>query len=194
MANLFDINSAPTTEPTVFTVGDFGQWKRPDLSANYPPSDYTLTYVARLTKGGSSEIKVVATNVDGVHVFTVNSSESSSYDAGLYHWQLEVEQNATGNRAVVQTGNVQIAVDLDNNDTDPRIHAEIMVSKIEGLLEGKADSDVTSYSIAGRSISKMSFQELVDARDHYRKEVVKYNNEVAMKNGRQGTSTIKVRF
>jgi hypothetical protein len=194
MANLFDVNSAPTTEPTVFTVGDFGQWKRPDLSANYPTSDYTLTYVARLTKGGSSEIKVVATDLDGVHLFTVNSNTSSSFDAGLYHWQLEVEQDSTGNRAVIQTGNVQVAVDLDDNNTDPRIHAEIMVSKIEGLLEGKADSDVTSYSIAGRSISKMSFQELVDARDHYRREVVKYNNEVAMKNGRKGTSTIKVRF
>lgn len=194
MANLFDVNSAPTSEPTVFTVGDFGQWKRPDLSTTYPPAEYTLTYVARVSQGGSSEIKVVATNSSGVHLFTVNSSESASFEAGVYHWQLEVEQISTGNRAVIQTGNVTITVDLDENNTDPRIHAEIMVDKIQGLLEGKADSDVTSYSIAGRSISKMSFQELVDARDYYRKEVVKYNSEAAMKNGRSGTSTIKVRF
>lgn len=194
MANLFDVNSAPTSEPTVFTVGDFGQWKRPDLSTTYPPAEYTLTYVARVSQGGSSEIKVVATNSSGVHLFTVNSSDSDSFDAGVYHWQLEVEQISTGNRAVIQTGNVTIAVDLDENNTDPRIHAEIMVDKIQGLLEGKADSDITSYSIAGRSISKMSFQELVDARDYYRREVVKYNSEAAMKNGRKGTSTIKVRF
>lgn len=194
MANLFDVNSAPTSEPTVFTVGDFGQWKRPDLSTTYPPTEYTLTYVARVSRGGSSEIKVVATNSSGVHLFTVNSSDSDSFDAGVYHWQLEVEQISTGNRAVVQTGNVTITVDLDKNNTDPRAHAEIMVDKIQGLLEGKADSDVTSYSIAGRSISKMSFQELVDARDYYRREVVKYNSETAIKNGRKGTSTIKVRF
>lgn len=192
--NIFDVSTAPTTEPTTFTVGDFGQWKRPDLSQTYPPADYTLTYVARLTQGGSSEIKVESTDVDGVHVFTVNSSDSEGYDAGLYHWQLEVEQKSTNNRVVIQSGEVVINVDLDENNTDPRTHAQIMVGKIESLLQGKADSDISSYSIAGRSLSKMSFQELVDARDYYRKEVASEKNKNALKNGRQGASTIKVRF
>jgi hypothetical protein len=192
--NIFDVSTAPTTEPTTFTVGDFGQWKRPDLSQTYPPADYNLTYVARLTQGGSSEIKVESTDVDGVHVFTVNSSDSEGYDAGLYHWQLEVEQKSTNNRVVIQSGEVVINVDLDENNTDPRTHAQIMVGKIESLLQGKADSDISSYSIAGRSLSKMSFQELVDARDYYRKEVASEKNKNALKNGRQGASTIKVRF
>jgi 5-hydroxyisourate hydrolase-like protein (transthyretin family) len=178
----------------VFTVGDFGQWKRPDLSEDYPPAEYTLTYVARLTQGGSSEIKVVATNDNGVHLFTVESSVSEDYDPGIYHWQLEVEQISSGNRTVLQTGEVTIQVDLDVNNTDPRIHAEIMVSKIETILEGKADSDVSSYSVAGRSLTKMTFQELVDARDYYRKEVVLYRNKLSIKNGRKSSSTIKVRF
>ena len=192
--NIFDVNNAPTVEPSSFTVGDFGQWKRPDLSSIYPPDEYNLTYVARISKGGSSEIKVVATNSNGVHLFTVDSGVSASFDAGTYHWQLEVEQISSGNRLVLQTGLVDIIVDLDENNTDPRIHAEIMVDKIQTVLEGKADSDVSSYSIAGRSITKMSFNELVEARDFYRKEVVQYKNQAAIKNGKKGTQTIKVRF
>jgi 5-hydroxyisourate hydrolase-like protein (transthyretin family) len=194
MANIFDTAAASTIEPEAFTVGDFGQWKRPDLSSDYPPTEYNLTYVARLTNGGSSEIKIVATNDDGVHLFIVPSSESEGFNPGVYHWQLEVEQISSGNRTVLQTGEVIIKVDLDINNTDPRTHAEIMVSKIETILQGKADSDVSSYSVAGRSLTKMTFQELIEARDYYKKEVVKYRNDLAVKNGRKSSSTIKVRF
>lgn len=194
MANIFDIANAPTTEPSTFTIGDFGRWKRPDLSADYPPAEYNLTYVARLTGGASTEIKVVASNVDGVHVFTINSSESSSYSAGHYHWQLEVEQISSGNRVVIQTGSVDIIVDLDENNADPRTHAQIMVGKIESILQGKADSDVSSYSIAGRSLTKMSFNELIEARDYYRKEMVKEQRLDDIKSGRTGKATIQVRF
>ena len=194
MANIFDIDNAPTTEPTRFTVGDFGRWKRPDLSATYPPADYTLRYIARFSKGGNDEINVVASNVDGVHVFTIESSESDDYDAGHYHWQLEVEQTSSGNRVVIQTGTVDIVEDLDGNNVDARTHAEIMVSKIESILQGKADSDVSSYSIAGRSLTKMSFAELTDVRDFYRKEMVKEQRLHDIRNGKTGQSTIKVRF
>jgi hypothetical protein len=194
MNNIFDSSNAPTTEPEVFTVGDFGQWKRSDLSSVYPPSLYTLTYIARLSQGGSSEIRVSATNDNGVHLFTVTSSDSSSFDPGNYHWQLEVEQNSSGNRVVIQTGDVKIRVDLDENNTNPATHAETMVSKIESILQGKADSDVSSYSIAGRSLTKMTFNELIEVRDYYRKEVVAEKNKNSIRNGKGTSSSIKVRF
>ena len=69
-----------------------------------------------------------------------------------------------------------------------------MQSKIESLLSGKADSDVANYSIAGRSLTKLTFEELRDARDFYRQEVLHENNELDLKNGRKGSSTIQVRF
>ena len=84
--------------------------------------------------------------------------------------------------------------DLDNAGTDLRSHAALMVSKIESILVGKADSDVSSYSIAGRSLSKMSFQELIEARDYYRAEYQKEKSAEDAKNGRKGVSTIQVRF
>ena len=69
-----------------------------------------------------------------------------------------------------------------------------MVEKIESILAGKADSDVSSYSIAGRSLTKMSFTELLEARDYYRAEANKEKAASDAKNGRKGVSTIKVRF
>jgi hypothetical protein len=53
---------------------------------------------------------------------------------------------------------------------------------------------VSSYSIAGRSLTKLSFQELLDARDYYRREIVKHTNDELLKRGKSSGSTIQVRF
>jgi len=113
---------------------------------------------------------------------------------GKYHWQLEITQTSSGNRIVVDIGDFEAIPDMDDNQADPRIHAEIMVDKIESILQGKADSDVSSYSIAGRSLTKMSFDELLAARDRYRAEVVNHENREKVKRGKANGSTIKVRF
>jgi len=194
MANLFDAANAPEGEPTEVVVGDFIQWKRSDLVDDYPLAEYSAEYVARITGGGSNEIKLPATETGGTYLFTVDSATSADFAPGLYHWQLEVTQTSSGNRIVVDIGDFTAIPDMDDNQADPRIHAEIMVDKIESLLAGKADSDVASYSIAGRSLTKLSFQELLDARDHYRREVVQHNNAELVKRGKKNGSTIQVRF
>lgn len=196
MANLFDAANAPEGEPREIVVGDFLQWKRSDLVEDYPHAEYSAEYVARISGGGSSEIKLPATEPAGAdyYLFTVDSVTSADFVAGFYHWQLEITQTSTGNRIVVDIGDFTAIPDMDNNQADPRIHAEVMVDKIESILEGKADSDVSNYSIAGRSITKMSFDELMVARDRYRAEVTKHNNKELVKRGKSNGSTIKVRF
>lgn len=194
MSNLFDAANAPTTEPEEIVVGDFLQWKRPDLVTDYPPASYTATYVARITGGGASEIQLVGTNSNGVYLFTVTSATSSGFTAGQYHWQLEIVQNSSGNRIVVDRGYFEAIVDLDVNNADPRTHAEIMITKIESLLSGKADSDVANYSIAGRSLTKLTFQELIQARDYYKKEHRKEEIDERIRRGIATGSTIQVRF
>jgi hypothetical protein len=194
MANLFDAANAPTTEPEEFVVGDFVQWKRTDFVADYPTADYSAQYVARLHQGGNAEFTVSATEVSDGYLFTIDSTASAAITAGLYHWQLEITQTSSGNRIVIASGDFNILVDLDDNQADPRIHAEIMINKIESLLSGKADDDVASYSIAGRSLTKLSFTELTEARDYYRREVVEHTNKERIKRGKKGNETIKVRF
>jgi hypothetical protein len=195
MANLFDAANAPEGEPIEFIVGDFLQWKRSDIAQDYPPSAHSAEYVARIKSTSSGEIKIAATEPSGddYYLFSVASAVSADFVAGDYSWQLEITETSSGNRITVDEGDFTIVGDLDN-DADPRIHAEIMVDKIESILEGKADSDVSNYSIAGRSITKMTFDELLAARDRYRAEVTKHNNKELVKRGKQNGSTIKVRF
>ena len=197
MANLFDTANAPEGEPIEVVVGDYLQWKRSDIAADYPTSSgYTAEYVARITGGGSTEIKLpqAAGSTDDYYLFQVSSETSTAFLPGLYHWQLEITQTSSGNRLVVDIGDFTAIPDMDNNQADPRIHAEIMVDKIETILAGKADSDVASYSIAGRSLTKMSFSELLDAREYYKREINNHNNKELLKRGKSNGSTIKVRF
>lgn len=197
MANLFLAANAPEGEPDEIVVGDFIQWKRSDIAQDYPTSTgYTAEYVARITGGGASEIKIAqaAGSTDSYYLFTADSTTSADFAVGLYHWQLEITQTSSGNRVVVDLGDFEAIPDMDNNQADPRIHAEIMLTKIESLLSGKADSDVASYSIAGRSLTKLSFAELVEARDYYRREIVQHENKALVKRGKKTGSTIQVRF
>lgn len=194
MANLFDAANAPEGEPLEIVVDDFLQWKRSDLVQDYPLASYSAQYVARITGGGNTEVILPATETGGTYLFTVSSATSADFVPGFYHWQLEVIQTSTTNRIVVDRGEFTAIVDLDINGSDPRSHAQIMIGKIESILQGKADSDVGSYSIAGRSLTKMSFAELMDARDIYKAE---FNREVIKDRVRRGKSTgatVKVRF
>ena len=194
MANLFDESNAPEGEPLKVVVGDFIQWKKTALAESYPPATHSAEYVARVTAGGSSEIKLAAIERTGYYLFQVPSATSEAFTPGFYHWQLEITETATGNRIVVERGEFEAIPDLDNNGADPRSHADIMVDKIESLLEGRADKDVSSYSIQGRSISKMSVADLLQWRDYYRKEQAKERRDNAIALGRPTKTTMKVRF
>ena len=55
MANLFDPSLAPEGEPKKIVVGDFLQWKRSDLVADYPLATHSAEYVARIHGGGDTD-------------------------------------------------------------------------------------------------------------------------------------------
>jgi len=194
MANLFNENEAPEGEPLKIVVGDFIQWKKSSLAETYPPALYSANYVARLTAGGASEVQIAATETSSYYLFTVSSATSAAFVSGFYYWQLEVTQTSSGNRIVVERGEFEFVQDLDNNGADPRSHAEIMLDKIQSLLQGRADKDVSSYSIQGRSIAKMSIVDLLQWRDYYRKEVLKERRDNAISLGKPTKTTMKVRF
>jgi hypothetical protein len=194
MANLFNENEAPEGEPLKIVVGDFIQWKKSSLAETYPPALYSANYVARITAGGATEVQIAATETSSYYLFTVSSATSAAFVSGFYHWQLEVTQTSSGNRIVVERGEFEFVQDLDNNGADPRSHAEIMLDKIQSLLVGRADKDVSSYSIQGRSIAKMSVVDLLQWRDYYRKEVLKERRDNAISLGKPTKTTMKVRF
>jgi hypothetical protein len=195
MANAFDATNAPEGIPETIVVGDFVQWKRSDLVTDYPVASYSANYVFK-KKDGSSEFQIASSGASpsGYFLFNATNSSTYAYEAGEYFWQLEIIRSSDSERIVLSRGEIEVIADLDISGTDIRSHNEIMLSKIQSLLEGKADSDVSSYSIAGRSLTKMGFQELVDAKNYYKSEVLREKRLLDAKNGRSGASTVKVRF
>ena len=194
MANLFDTDNAPTIEPDVIVRGDRATWRKTNIGKDYPSTEYSVKYVSRISSaGGSHEFQVTGTADDNDYLFTITSDASDSFDLGHHHWQLEITRTSDSERIVTQTGSWDIITDLDNN-VDPRSHAEIMLDKIETVLQGRADADVLSYSINGRSLSKIPPNELVEWRDYYRQEVIKEHRIDHVRNGRAHGGTIKVRF
>lgn len=189
MANLFNVSESPMETPTQIVVGDYLLWRR-NLQ-DYSPTTYTATYVAKIAST-ASEIQITSTASDGNFLFTVTSATSAGFTAGEYYWQLEVSDGT--NRIVIERGMWTIIPDLDVGSADPRSHAEIMVAKIESILQGRADQDVSSYSINGRSLTRMGVTDLTDWRDYYKAEIVKQKREYRRQLGQATGSSIRVRF
>ena len=193
MANLFDSANAPDGVPEEIFVGDFVQFKITQFSADYSNSLHTMRLVSRIATGSNTEITITATSLDDDYLFSVPSATSADYNVGHYHYQLEIERDSDNERIIVDRGAIDIKTDYDNN-VDVRHHSEIMLGKIESILEGKADSDVSSYSIAGRSLTKFGIDELLQWRDYYRREVNQIKKKERIKHNRKTKSTIIGRF
>lgn len=195
MVNLFDQNNALTTEPTSVVIGTLVQWKRADLSDVYAPASYDLIYNIRLKNGAGVDKSVTATTAaDGSFLTSLTSNLTTTMVAGDYVWQAFISRKSDSAKVAVGTGELQLLSNLDQNGADNRSHAQIMVEKIQSLLEGRADKDVSSYSIQGRSLSKMSVTDLMMWRDYYRKEVVKEKQDALIAAGKASNATVKVRF
>ena len=194
MANLFDSANAASSEPADIYSGSLVQWKRADLAVDYPPSSYDLIYKARLRGGLNPEMSVTATNSNGEFLVTLTNAVTAAAVPGDYYWQAEIERKSDNARILVATGQWRVLPDLDQTGADPRSHAEVMLDKIQSLLEGRADKDVTSYSINGRSIAKMSVTDLLSWRDYYKREVNLERRKADAAAGKPSTATVKVRF
>ena len=194
MANLFDADNAPKEVPRSIVIGDLVQFKLTQYSTDYPNTSHSMTFMARSGTGANVEFSIAASNSGDDYLFSASSAATSAFTAGLYHYQIEVLETSSNNRLILDQGELDVTVDLDVNAVDPRTHAEKMLQKIEAVLENRADADVSSYSIAGRSLTKMTPEELLTWRDNYRREVKAYRRQLDVKHGRKTSSTILMRF
>lgn len=190
MANKFDSANAPVTEPAQIVAGDFVQWWQKELAQDYPTATYSLRYTARTADNGGGEISITATETGGYYLVQATSAVTAAWVYGEYQWQKEVIRTSDSARIVVDRGKFTVVHSMDVAG-EYRSHAEIMLGKIQSLLQGKADNDVAAYSVAGRSLTKLSLTELMAARDMYKAELRKEQAAAGIKGA---SSTVKVRF
>ena len=181
-----------TTEPTQFTAGDLVEWNK-TLGDYLPSENWALTYA--LVKDGKL-ISITASDSSDVHAVSLSAATTAAYQPGVYHWHSYVTNSGTAARYKIDSGTVEVlpnfAVFVDGYDN--RSHVKKVLDALEALLEGKASKDQLSYSIAGRSLSRLSPAELLEWRDKYKTEYSKEQRAERIANGLSTSATVKVRF
>lgn len=192
MAN--PLTDIPEEEPEELVIGDTFLWKRTDLGTDYPNSSYTAALYARLEGSGSTTFNISATNDGADYKFTKAAATTAGYTAGRYHWDLKLTRTSDSAVVTVDSGTFELIASKATSTADPRSHAKTMLDKIESILEGRADSDVSSYSIQGRSLTKIPVSELMTWRAKYKAEYASELKAEAAANGKGAGNTILYRF
>lgn len=178
--------------PEQIRAGDTVKVKRSDIGTDYPNSTFTAKFQARGLGQHSQTFSVTATADGSDYLFTFTATATASYTVDDYRFIVTVESGS--DRVTVDEGTIKILSDLPNANVEQRTHAQIVLDKIETLLQGKADSDVANYSINNRSLTKMSPDELLKWRDYYKAEVLRDKRIERAKSGQGSGNQVLVRF
>lgn len=178
-------------EPQQAMAGTTWKWER--SFSNFPASTWDLTYYFREVTGKYTfDVGTLNSN----DAFRVNASYTitNSYTPGIYSGQGFVTLGTE--RFLVYENQLQVSANfnLQGVGKDTRSHAQKVLEAIKGLLEGKFVEDASSYSIAGRSITKLDVQQLIDAKNYYESLVVMEIRNQRAKQGLQTGQVVRARF
>lgn len=169
MVDPFDLSEAPLGEPASLVIGQSAQWRR---EIDIDQALFTVSYTLRGADPSKLIISVpqsfdMAPVSSGVWGADIVPTDTAGWVNGRFFWDMVVTRVSDGRTKVIDSGLFDVYV----TDDDRRSHARIMVAKIESIIENRADSDVSQYTIKNRSITKMSISELREWRDYYLDEL-----------------------
>ena len=170
MADPFDTTALPVTEPLSIVASSYAGWRK---LLEYDALIFDIVYTMTPVTGGSV-YTITGTKSGDYWIFQALSSVTATWSAGDYRWDMKVVRKSDSETFILSTGHVTVFATSD----DRRTHAEIMVDKIESVLNNRADHDIESYSIASRSLTKMSVKELMQWREYYLAEISRTGGSV----------------
>jgi hypothetical protein len=178
-------------EPFELVAGDRWQWNRTDLTADYPASVWTLTYYFT---NQTNSFQIVAAAVGDEFAIDQSPATTAAFAAGAFAWEAYAANGST-DRQRVDKGTLVVLPNLAAaGSTDRRSHARKMLDAIEALLENRAAKIDASYSINGRSLSRLSPEELGAWRDKYKAEVAREKRAERIAAGLGHSGKIRARF
>ena len=151
--------------------------------ADYKASDgYSLEYSL---VNNSVKYTFTATADGDDFAVNVSASTTATWQPGDYKYFAFIKNGTE--RFLVEQGSVTIKPDPASTVFDSRSHVKKMLDAIESVIEGRATEDISTYTINGRQIVKMTLEELLKARSLYRRE---YERERAFKSSSRVIFTI----
>lgn len=185
------MTSIATTEPTELRIGDTWQWRREDLSSDYPATSWTLTYYFR----NATHYFDVAATADGVHfAVTVAKATTAGKSAGDYSW-IAVATSAT-ERFEVDSGTLTLLPDYSAAAVyDYRSFAAKLLAAVETELTARGSSgqlDLVNAALDSRSLTR-SQGGLITLRSQLVAEVKREEAATATANG-TSRNRLQVRF
>ena len=185
----------PTTEPTKIRAGDTWQWRREDLSSDYPASTWTLKYYL---KNASNHIEITASADGDYFAVTVTAATTIAYTAGTYSWVAYAEKGAGASleRYELDRGILEVLRSfVDVNTYDARSHAKIALDSLNEALKTYGNKAYTlNYSIAGRVMQFKSNDEFMKMRSLLKTEVQREEAAEKISQGLDSGRRIGVRF
>lgn len=157
----------PNHTPATLEAGVSVEWTR--SLDDYPASSgWVLSYV--FVKQGT-QLTIEAAAEGDTHRVSVSATDSRAWDPGTYDYKAYIALDPQ--RHCIESGQIEIWPDFAQQSVgmDGRSHAARMLAAIEAVLEKKATKDQLSYSIGGRSITRLAPQELIDWRAYYKREL-----------------------
>jgi len=194
LANLFDSTNYPTSVPAELKAGDNWAWVNNNLGTDYSNAAFTLKYEFNLIDGATNvHFQVVATNDGDNYKVELPHSTTTNYTPGEYNYIANIHRNS-GGRIKVSEGFVNVQPNYNTTTSSVRSFAKQMLDAIEAVALNRATMDQSSMSIAGRSLSRMSIDELMTFRDRFKTEYLQELKQARVKNGKGSGNNIKVSF
>ncbi len=203
-------------EPLEMTQGETVQWKKqlkdyPANDANAPAgAGWTLKYsfrgpgpgldISATPDANGTDYDVTLSMVQTAEFVPANNAWLNG--KAVWNWSSYVVSNddPSTERFNIAQGTLTVYQDLSavaaNTTVDLRSHVKKVLDALEATLEGKATKDQMSYSIAGRTLSRMQPKELIDWRDHYHALYVEERRleKIRRGEGKSSGQSVRVRF
>lgn len=177
------------TLPSRIRAGDSIEFIYIPVDSSYVDSAYTAT--TTVINSSAKYSADSSTLLEGGFYFDIPSATSSEWTAGDYTLVLSIKSE--NSRHTISQHNISVLPDL-TSPVDLRTTNKQIFDALVSTIEGSATYNQLKMSIAGRSIERMTLEELITAKNLYAKEVADEERAERVLDGKSKNKNIMVRF
>jgi hypothetical protein len=158
--------------PDEITAGEDISWYAAPGGEYTPANGYALKLAMNKTDGTDTvaAISGVPTGDNLRWTLAIVSATSGGMAAGQWAYQIRAEHGTNG-KQVVEIGRFEILPDFQLGAVDARSHAQQVLDALNARIEGKATRDQLAYTVAGRTIQRLTPEQLRGWRAEYERRV-----------------------